>query len=89
MNFQYHRSCFFQSSLVLQFSDNPHVIHMLFPLLFQYHSNFLIGPSNLVIAKMGVGLYVSVCTLLPSNQSFYRQITSQEKGGAVSGVGQW
>ena len=28
-------------------------------------------------------------TLLPSNQSFYRQITSHEKGGGVSGVGQW
>ena len=26
------------------------------------------------------------CTLLPRNQSFYRQITSQEKDGAVSGV---
>ena len=25
------------------------------------------------------------CTLLPSNQSFYRQITSREKGGGVSG----
>ena len=29
------------------------------------------------------------CILLPRNQSFYRQITSQEKDGAVSGVGQW
>ena len=28
-------------------------------------------------------------TLLPGNQSFYRQITTQEKDGAVSGVGQW
>ena len=32
---------------------------------------------------------MSICTLLPRNQSFYRQITSQEKDGAVSGVGQW
>ena len=31
----------------------------------------------------------NTCTLLPRNQSFYRQITSQEKDGAVSGVGQW
>ena len=28
------------------------------------------------------------CTLLPSNQSYW-QLTSQEKGGAVSGVGHW
>ena len=27
---------------------------------------------------------VAPCTLLPSNQSFYRQITSHEKDGAVS-----
>ena len=32
---------------------------------------------------------MTICTLLPRNQSFYRQITSQEKDGAVSGVGQW
>ena len=32
---------------------------------------------------------ITHCTLLPRNQSFYRQITSQEKGGAVSGVSQW
>ena len=32
---------------------------------------------------------IATCTLLPRNQSFYRQITSQEKDGAVSGVGQW
>ena len=36
-----------------------------------------------------IKIYIQLCTLLPSNQSFYRQITSQEKGGAVSGVGQW
>ena len=29
------------------------------------------------------------CTLFPRNQSFYSQITSYEKDGAVSGVGQW
>ena len=33
--------------------------------------------------------YTSTCTLLPRNQRFYRQITSQEKDGSVSGVGQW
>ena len=32
---------------------------------------------------------MEICTLLPRNQSFYRQITSQEKDGAVSVVGQW
>ena len=34
-------------------------------------------------------VYKLICTLLPSNQSFYKQITSHEKGGGVSGVGQW
>ena len=29
---------------------------------------------------------ITICTLLPRNQSFYRQIISHEKGGAVSGV---
>ena len=28
---------------------------------------------------------IPTCTLLPRNQSFYRQKTSQEKDGAVSG----
>ena len=32
---------------------------------------------------------MAICTLLLSKQSFYRQITRHEKGGAVSGVGQW
>ena len=32
---------------------------------------------------------ISICTLLPRNQTFYWEITSQEKDGAVSGVGQW
>ena len=27
------------------------------------------------------------CTLLPRNEKFYRQITSQEKDGAVGGGG--
>ena len=30
-------------------------------------------------------LYTGTCTLLLGNQSLYRQITSHEKGGAVSG----
>ena len=30
---------------------------------------------------------MGTCTVLPSKQSFYRQITSHEKGVAVSGVG--
>ena len=32
---------------------------------------------------------ICLCTLLPRNQHFCRQITSREKDGAVSGVGQW
>ena len=32
---------------------------------------------------------IIACTLLSRNKSFYRQITSHEKDGAVSGVGQW
>ena len=32
-------------------------------------------------------VYMHACTLLPGNQSFYRQITSHEKGGAVSDRG--
>ena len=31
---------------------------------------------------------IKICAMLPSNQHFYRQITSHKKGGAVSGVGQ-
>ena len=31
----------------------------------------------------------SIATCTPKNQSFHRQITSHEKDGAVSGVGQW
>ena len=36
-------------------------------------------------------LCICSCTLLPSNQSFYRQnlITSHEKCSAFSGVGEW
>ena len=34
-------------------------------------------------------LNMHACTLLPRNQSCYRQITSQEKDGAVNGIGQW
>ena len=34
-------------------------------------------------------LNFKTCILFPSDPSFYGQITSHEKGGAVSGVGQW
>ena len=33
----------------------------------------------------GMHKYICTLTLLPRNQSFYRQITSQEKDGAASG----
>ena len=36
-----------------------------------------------------LSINISACTLLPSNQSFYRQKTSHEKGGPISGVGLW
>ena len=43
-----------------------------------------------VCVAMGYLTYtIATCTLLLSNQSFYWQITSHEKGGDVSGVGQW
>ena len=43
----------------------------------------------MTVTDNGFGIQHTVlCTLLPSNQSFYRQITSHEKGGGVSGVGQ-
>ena len=32
---------------------------------------------------------IIVCTLLPGNQSFYRQLSRQQKGGGVGRVGQW
>ena len=38
-----------------------------------------------VVSQLRVN-YSTACTLLPNNQSF---IDSHEKGGAVSGVGQW
>ena len=54
----------------------------------------VLSVSSKSVVSIGESTYsheynMCICTLLPRNQSFYRQITGQEKDGAVSGVGQW
>ena len=48
--------------------------------------NMYLHSYTLVVCTCASNGSTYTCTLLPSNQSFYRQITSHEKGGSVSGV---